>query len=467
MPFDISYFIHTFLGYCFQTIPIALLAYAPYHPEEFKHDKKKTTLVIICFLIVCSFLVACFLTLQYPPSSVISDKQRMFVTNLANIIFTCMLVCMTTYYFISFKRGTKGVTFGYIVGIQYALVAYMIAQILSKEPFDVSTKIVYRPYGTNAVLTYLVMFGLVFPLCHYLISKLDIRTLRQSIQKNVHLLTIYSFMIFLLYIIILLILSQVFIVNTNPCIKILLMFLLLGLLLVAMFVYYMFYHVLRVEQEKANMQNQMLAFDLQYQAMNDKMQKGKKRIHDVRHHFRTLISMMENKDYATVQQYLQEYLQEWDSMTTETICNNTQLNSILNYYIYQAKIHNIQVNYQITVKDTYPFDLMDLTVLLGNALENAIEACANIEKPWIRIRICQKHQMLLLQIENSCDDSLIQKNHNNLPYSSKKGRSIGYGISNMIQVTNKYQGNLEYWKNHNVFTLRILLTIPEEMKGGI
>lgn len=464
MDINYMYIIQTFLGYIFQTIPIVLLGYAPFKEEEFKYNKNKTFFVIICFLIGFSIICAFFLEMNYNPAAHMNDIDEIRLINTANILFTIMLVCMTIYYFLSLKRGIKGKIFGYIVGIQYSLVAYIIAQILSKEPFITYNifELHYAPYGTNAVITYMLMSALIFPICYYLIQKLDIRTVRQNIQKNVHLLTIYSFMIFVLYIIILLIMSQVSATNDNRGVEILLIFLLVGLLLVAIFVYFMFYYALRMEKEKAHMQNQMLAFDLQYQAMNDKMLKEKHRIHDIHHHFRTLITLLENQQYTYVLNYLKNYLHEWEKVSVENICNNASLNSILSYYVTQAKQHNIEVQYEITVKDTYAFDLMDLTILLGNALENAIEACMNSkqEKPTMQLHICQKQQKLLIQIENSCDDSILEKDHNNLPYSSKQGRHTGYGISNMIQVTNKYQGNLEYWKNNNVFTLRILLAIP-------
>ena len=70
------------------------------------------------------------------------------------------------------------------------------------------------------------------------------------------------------------------------------------------------------------------------------------------------------------------------------ISQNPELNTILGYYITQAEQEAIQVTADIQVKPRYPFDMMDLTVLLGNAMENALEACreSGQEKAQIRIR---------------------------------------------------------------------------------
>lgn len=105
-----------------------------------------------------------------------------------------------------------------------------------------------------------------------------------------------------------------------------------------------------------------------------------------------------------------------------------------------------------------------MTVLLGNAMENALEACGRegVEKPFINLMIKQYKAALLIQINNRCPESgypVMEKGR--LP-STKTGRNQGYGISSMDAIAKKYQGTLEFWKEGSIFTLRIVLNIPEE-----
>lgn len=84
-------------------------------------------------------------------------------------------------------------------------------------------------------------------------------------------------------------------------------------------------------------------------------------------------------------------------------------------------------------------------------------------KPQIRVEICQRLQMLLIRIVDSCQDHQLTRNPDtDLPYSSKKGRRSGYGIQSMKMIAEKYQGNIAYRKEGAEFTLQIILNIPEE-----
>lgn len=460
---DWVYVLHQFLGSVFQLVPIILISYAPFSKEEFRFGRKKTVITIVLTVIVFSIFFALYLGNMFDPLTI--DSERLRVVNTANILFSVMLIIMTIYYFLSLNKKTQGKAFGYIVGIQYALFVYTLSQIFTKGKFtNLIIHNVYYPYGTNAVITYIVMSLIILPICFFFLHKVNIRILRFQQSRNIFLITVYSLIILVLYIITFLVMNEVNLSSTGYRKEVLMICWLFAMLIVELFVYFFFYFVIRIEKDRATIQNQMTAYDLQYQAMKDKMEQEKRRAHDTRHHFRTLMSLVDNKEYANAANYLKEYLHEWEETSIEKVSNNAKLNNILNYYMAQAKQQGIEVRHDILLKDNYPFDFMDMTVLLGNALENAIEACEKYdEDSWIQIDIRQKKKMILIQIENSCDDTPLEKDaHNNTLYSSKQGRKVGYGINSMIQITNKYQGNLEYWKQDNTFTLRILLAIPEE-----
>ena len=103
-------------------------------------------------------------------------------------------------------------------------------------------------------------------------------------------------------------------------------------------------------------------------------------------------------------------------------------------------------------------------LLLGNAMENALEACGRegVEEPFINLKIKQYKAALLIQIENRCPESGYPVMEEGKTPSTKRGRNHGYGISSMGAIAEKYQGSLEFWKKGSVFTLRIVLNIPEE-----
>src|SRR5699024_6514803 len=125
--------------------------------------------------------------------------------------------------------------------------------------------------------------------------------------------------------------------------------------------YFIYFSCLRIEKEKEQMHTQLTAFELQSQHMRDKIQEEKKSMHNMRHHFRTLISLSERQEYEKLQEYLRKYLEEWENVSSRLISRNPIIDSILGYYIAQAEEKGIQVQKNIEIKEHYPFDMMDLT----------------------------------------------------------------------------------------------------------
>lgn len=99
---------------------------------------------------------------------------------------------------------------------------------------------------------------------------------------------------------------------------------------------------------------------------------------------------------------------------------------------------------------------MDLYVMLGNALDNAIEAVREIkeeEKRVISMRVYAKEDLIILQIENTCPDETSLPADGN-PATTKSDKDYhGYGIGSIRKIVEKYNGSLSLRKNDNMFIL--------------
>ena len=105
-------------------------------------------------------------------------------------------------------------------------------------------------------------------------------------------------------------------------------------------------------------------------------------------------------------------------------------------------------------------DGLDVSTIFGNALDNALEACAKLpeEERFLTIRAAPKHEMLVIQIENAARTEE-QKNG-----TSKEDPFLhGFGLKNIRQAAEKYDGQCQWELKGGIFTLNIL--IPE--RGGV
>ncbi|MCR5102235.1 MAG: ATP-binding protein [Butyrivibrio sp.] len=102
---------------------------------------------------------------------------------------------------------------------------------------------------------------------------------------------------------------------------------------------------------------------------------------------------------------------------------------------------------------------MDLYILMGNALDNAIEALREItdnSKRILNIRLQTKNDILVLQIENS-HNRKIEFDENGNPVTSKKDKNYhGYGISSIRQIAEKYKGSISIKSMDDIFVLTIV-----------
>lgn len=179
--------------------------------------------------------------------------------------------------------------------------------------------------------------------------------------------------------------------------------------------------------------------------------------HDRRHHILALQSLVKAQDWSKLNDYLQEYA----SLVPDTpvsYCKNPAINAFLCYYQDLAEKAGIQTSLSVSLPDELPFPDIDLCAILGNLLENAIEACQRMTSKdrYLRLKLSMTSStVLILLLENSYEGSIHR--HAGSFLSLKGKNRIGIGISSVIDVVEKYNGVHKFeYQNHN-FKVSLLL----------
>ena len=106
-------------------------------------------------------------------------------------------------------------------------------------------------------------------------------------------------------------------------------------------------------------------------------------------------------------------------------------------------------------------DPFDISILIGNALDNAVEAVMKFSEPdkrLIYITIEQVKHFVRIRIENTVAE--IPAFENGIPKTTKKDtENHGYGMKSMETIVNKYDGSIVGKVNGEWFELQILLQI--------
>lgn len=99
----------------------------------------------------------------------------------------------------------------------------------------------------------------------------------------------------------------------------------------------------------------------------------------------------------------------------------------------------------------------DVSVILNNAVDNAIEAAAECDAPYIRISSYRKKNAYIVEVRNSFRGKLITDQERGLPESTKTGQEHGFGLSNIRKVAQKYLGEIDIEGEGEQFRLTVML----------
>jgi len=133
--------------------------------------------------------------------------------------------------------------------------------------------------------------------------------------------------------------------------------------------------------------------------------------------------------------------------------DNIYVNAVLTAKISEARAKSIKVNFQIT-KEILAFDSLDLCYLLGNLLDNAIEACDKSVNPFILIELLTKDNTFEVTIKNSIPRGYTAEN---LQTSKSDIKNHGFGIKSIRHIADKYNGLCDFYTEDDVFISFVLL----------
>lgn len=190
--------------------------------------------------------------------------------------------------------------------------------------------------------------------------------------------------------------------------------------------------------------------------------------HDMKHHNDYITSKIINipKINDTQRKYISEILsyvivitENIDSIRSTLYTENKIIDSLLNYKIGLAIEKNIKIE-TIVDKNIPEISDIDLCCVLGNLLDNAIEACENekVEDKIIILHITVKNSCLLICVKNSIEESIIDKNPNF--NTMKQNREIhGMGLKSIRSIAAKYSGYLKISEQEKKFFITEVLLV--------
>ncbi len=199
--------------------------------------------------------------------------------------------------------------------------------------------------------------------------------------------------------------------------------------------------------------------DLQFRNLQEQMQRDSRARHDFKHTLRILTRLAASENWEELKQYLSNYAENADNIIVKNYCLNPALNAVLNYYSEKSEENGISTELQVDLPDVLPMDDIELCSMLGNIMENAINACMRLPADLRRLSVSLQVKNdinLYIVSTNSYDGSLSE---NDGIYTSSKPGHKGIGLRSIGETVDKYNGVMRIEADDREFRLDIVMKI--------
>ncbi|MCL2204507.1 MAG: GHKL domain-containing protein [Defluviitaleaceae bacterium] len=169
--------------------------------------------------------------------------------------------------------------------------------------------------------------------------------------------------------------------------------------------------------------------------------------HDYHSHIQVLKAHLSLGETDKIEGYLDGLESDLNEVDSIFRTGNVMIDAILTAKLSLARAKNIEVNAKAIVPPVLPIAPVDMCIIVGNLLDNAIEACELLEKgAFVRVYLGVHKEMFYISVQNSDG-------------GKKKKSSTGQGLFRIDKIAEKYGGNVNRQNEPGVFATEIMLPI--------
>lgn len=201
--------------------------------------------------------------------------------------------------------------------------------------------------------------------------------------------------------------------------------------------------------------------------------------HDMTNHILTLERLYAGNQIEEARAYGTDLKAALAEATGEIRSGNPVTDVILQEFKSKAEERKIHFQSEFYFPEGTSVNAFDVSVILNNALQNALEHAEESEKPYISVRSYRRNNAYIIEVNNSFTGSLRFDAENGLPVTTKQdtdmvmgkvhgyrkvhgyGQPHGYGLANIRRVARKYSGDIDITVKEGEFRLGILIMIED------
>ncbi len=445
-------FVRLFTGFLLQVLPFVLLTFYPYYNclRFSKRHSLLLTLWIIFGLATIFSGCGCCLQQIFPPDHTLFQA--------VNVVFLlCLLPCLFWYLYLVREIWQKKLfvfSFSLTCGLFITSINNAICTIwTTSNDYD------GLPYRGWEIVSLAVLTALILPCFLFILARYYCPVESLLTAKECTYLSGIPLILFLLLAAGLSFIEYDYLYNPM---SLFLFFVLFVLLLVIYIIFFKMIHLsyekLQSHYQTVQTQHLLSIQDEQYQHIQTNIENSRRMRYDLRHHMVTLQGFLQHGRVQQAEKYLEQYLYSAQQFEMLELCRNPVVNMVVGYYQTVAVQKDILFDVCIQIPEKLSISDVDLSVILGNLLENAIYAAASGDpsERFIQFHMFCSGQMLAITVDNSFYEDVKKRDGQ---YISNKPNHTGLGLNNIHMIADKYEGGVEFTHDLHVFHSSVMLAI--------
>jgi len=197
-----------------------------------------------------------------------------------------------------------------------------------------------------------------------------------------------------------------------------------------------------------------------YQEMIALFEKLRIMRHDFKYHQNVLLDFMQKGETDKVIEYIEGHQAEALQHELTYFCDNQVINALLIWYAGQYEKSQIEYSFKVAVPEKLPISDYDMCIVIGNLLENALEASLKLpDNRKINLDIILHNEQLVLKIGNNFTDTRKTVANEAANVFANTPENRGLGLRSVQAIADRYKGKLFIKQVENVFTVTMLIDL--------
>lgn len=378
------------------------------------------------------------------------------VTSILMIGFTCMI------YKLIFREKLLNILLYFFLGTSLMFVAEAIA-ILTILPFGITPNLIHENFNALLIAGF-ISKAVYFIIVRYFLPKLKLfKGISKTLAYQIILICMFNliiiFMAFGFYQN-----SQMLMIKENSNAYIILTT--LGAMIFSVGILSVTRGIIKQSQKEA----EWLVKETEYKRqmfylenIEDMLKSIRAQRHDFNNHINCIYGLLQLNKPEEAKNFIQKMSEDATMFNNIIDTGNPVLSSLLNTKITTAERNKVQIYTDIKLPEKICIEPIDISIIIGNLLDNALEACAALEDgdKCIELEVYTNNSNLIIIVKNTKSELLIadMSNYENGYTSKEDAANHGFGLFNIKQAVNKYDGIVKFEDKGSTFCSSIAIPI--------